>query len=72
MIERLGRQLLEPEHLVQRIVDTASDTEPQARDANANTAAASAPGCRDPQTYAPMWAILSSQHESQYSRLFRS
>ena len=24
------------------------------------------------QAFAPMWAILSSRHEAQYSRLFRS
>ena len=31
-----------------------------------------AAACRDLQAYAPMWAILSAQHEVQYSRLFRS
>jgi len=26
----------------------------------------------DRQCFSPMWAILSSRHETQYSRLFRS
>ena len=35
-------------------------------------AVAEAFACADPQAFSPMLAILSSRHENQYSRLFRS
>jgi urease accessory protein len=35
-------------------------------------AVAEAIACEDPQAFSPMLAILSSRHENQYSRLFRS
>ncbi len=63
----------------QRLLGRLAAALPAAVDAACALAAARSPvqdddaaACRDLQAYAPMWAILSAQHEVQYSRLFRS
>ena len=53
-------------------VDAACATAVGPSSDSGNDADADAAVCLDLQAYAPMWAILSAQHEVQYSRLFRS